>query len=114
MTAGLGLYAAMNALIATAATAAWLLVWRTAAGFGGGTMIVTERIYLAQVAQPSRRAFANGIISAAPVGRLRRRSGGRRLRRRDRRPPRSVHHRGGDQHVRPHRHALPPRSPPAG
>ena len=64
MTAGLGLYAAMNALIATAASAPWLVGWRSAAGFGGGAMIVSERIYLAQVAEPSRRAFANGIVSA--------------------------------------------------
>ena len=64
MTAGLGLYAAMNALIATAASAPWLVGWRTGAGFGGGAMIVSERIYLAQVAEPSRRAFANGIVSA--------------------------------------------------
>ena len=64
MTAGIGLYAAMNALIATAASAPWLVGWRTAAGFGGGAMIVSERIYLAQVAEPSRRAFANGIVSA--------------------------------------------------
>jgi MFS family permease len=65
MTAGLALYGAMNALIATAATAAWLLTWRTTAGFGGGAMIVSERIYLAQSIVPARRAFANGIISAA-------------------------------------------------
>ena len=64
MTAGLGLYASMNALIATAATAGWLLTWRSAAGFGGGAMIVAERIYLAQSVAPARRAFANGIVSA--------------------------------------------------
>lgn len=64
MTGGLGLYAAMNALIATAASAPWLLAWRSIAGFGGGAMIVAERIYLAQVVQPARRAFANGIVSA--------------------------------------------------
>jgi len=64
MTAGLGLYAAMNALIATAASAGWLLAWRSAAGFGGGAMIVSERIYLARVVEPARRAFANGIVSA--------------------------------------------------
>jgi MFS family permease len=64
MTAGLGLYAAMNALIATAASAGWLLTWRTSAGFGGGAMIVSERIYLARVVDPARRAFANGIVSA--------------------------------------------------
>ena len=65
MTGGMGLYAAMNALIATAASAPWLLAWRTFAGFGGGAMIVAERIYIAQVTRPDRRAFANGIISAA-------------------------------------------------
>ncbi|HEY6609408.1 MAG TPA: MFS transporter [Candidatus Limnocylindria bacterium] len=64
MTAGLGFYAAMNALIATAVSAPWLLGWRTLAGFGGGSMIVSERIYLTQIVEPARRAFANGIISA--------------------------------------------------
>jgi MFS family permease len=64
MTAGLALYAAMNALIATAASAGWLLAWRSAAGFGGGAMIVAERIYIVNVVEPARRAFANGIISA--------------------------------------------------
>ena len=65
MTGGLGLYATMNALIATAASAPWLLAWRSLAGFGGGAMIISERIYLAQVVQPARRAFSNAIISAA-------------------------------------------------
>ena len=64
MGAGLGFYASMNALIATAISAPWLLGWRTLAGFGGGSMIVSERIYLAQVVEPARRAFANGIVSA--------------------------------------------------
>ncbi len=65
MTGGVGLYATMNALIATAASAPWLLAWRSLAGFGGGAMIISERIYLAQVVHPARRAFSNGIISAA-------------------------------------------------
>ena len=64
MSAGLGLYAAMNALIATAASAGWLLAWRAAAGLGGGAMIVAERIYVVEITAPARRAFANGIISA--------------------------------------------------
>jgi MFS family permease len=64
MSAGLGFYGLMNAMIATAASAPWLLGWRTAAGFGGGAMIVSERIYLAQIVEPGRRAFANGIVSA--------------------------------------------------
>jgi MFS family permease len=65
LTAGVGFYASMNALIATAANAAWLLTWRTLAGLGGGAMIVSERIYVTEVTDRSRLAFANGIISAA-------------------------------------------------
>ncbi len=65
MTGGVGVYAVMNALIATSAAAPWLIAWRSLAGFGGGAMIVAERIYVTEVTQPSRRAFANGIISAA-------------------------------------------------
>jgi MFS family permease len=65
MAGGLGLYAAMNALIATSAAAPWLIAWRSLAGFGGGAMIVAERIYVTEVTHPGRRAFANGIISAA-------------------------------------------------
>lgn len=65
MTGGIGLYATMNALIATAASAPWLLTWRSLAGFGGGAMLISERIYLAQVVEPARRAFSNGVISAA-------------------------------------------------
>ncbi|CAN5815060.1 tetracycline resistance MFS efflux pump [soil metagenome] len=64
MSGGLGLYAAMNALIATSAAAPWLLAWRSFAGFGGGAMLVSERIYVTEVTHPARRAFANGIISA--------------------------------------------------
>lgn len=62
---GLALYASMNALIATAASAAWLLAWRTLSGFGGGALIVSERIYLTEITVPHRRAFANGVLSAA-------------------------------------------------
>jgi MFS family permease len=62
---GLALYSSMNALIATAASAAWLVAWRALSGFGGGALIVSERIYLTEVTAPERRAFANGILSAA-------------------------------------------------
>jgi DHA1 family multidrug resistance protein-like MFS transporter len=62
---GLALYASMNALIATAASAFWLLAWRTLSGFGGGALIVSERIYLTEITAPERRAFANGVLSAA-------------------------------------------------
>jgi MFS family permease len=65
LTAGVGLYASMNALIATAASAPWLLAWRSIAGFGGGAMIISERIYIAQIVDPARRGFSNGVISAA-------------------------------------------------
>jgi len=65
MSGGVGLYAAMNALIATSSAAPWLIAWRSLAGFGGGAMIVSERIYVTEVTHPARRAFANGIISAA-------------------------------------------------
>ena len=65
LTGGLALYASMNALIATAASAVWLLAWRTMAGFGGGALIVAERIYLVEITPADRRAFANGILSAA-------------------------------------------------
>jgi MFS family permease len=65
LTGGVGLYASMNALIATAASAPWLLAWRSIAGFGGGAMIISERIYIAQIADPARRGFSNGVISAA-------------------------------------------------
>jgi MFS family permease len=65
VSGGLVAYASMNALIATAASAAWLLVWRSLSGFGGGAVIVAERLYLTEVTPPGRRAFANGILSAA-------------------------------------------------
>jgi MFS transporter, DHA1 family, multidrug resistance protein len=65
VSGGLALYASMNALIATAATAAWLVAWRALSGFGGGAVIVSERLYLTEVTDPGRRAFANGILSAA-------------------------------------------------
>lgn len=65
VSAGTALYASMNALIATAASATWLLAWRSLSGFGGGAVIVSERIYLTEITAPGRRAFANGILSAA-------------------------------------------------
>jgi len=65
ISGGMAVYASMNALIATAATAAWLLAWRALSGFGGGAVIVSERVYLADVTPPHRRAFANGVLSAA-------------------------------------------------
>lgn len=65
ISGGLALYSSMNALIATAANAAWLLAWRALSGFGGGALLVSERVYIVEVTRPERRAFANGIVSAA-------------------------------------------------
>jgi MFS transporter, DHA1 family, multidrug resistance protein len=65
LAGGLALYASMNALIATSATAGFLLLWRALAGFGGGALIVTERIYLTEVTPAERRGLANGVLSAA-------------------------------------------------
>ena len=65
LSGGLAVYASMNALIATAASGGWLLLWRTMAGFGGGALIVTERLYLTEITPRARLAFANGILSAA-------------------------------------------------
>jgi MFS transporter, DHA1 family, multidrug resistance protein len=63
--AGIGSYAVANFLIAGAASAGALIFFRGLAGVGGGVMIVGERLYLAQLVESSRLAFANGILSAA-------------------------------------------------
>jgi MFS family permease len=65
ISGGLGLYAAANALIATATNALFLVVWRAVSGIGGGVLIIAERVYVAEVTPQPRRAFANGILSAA-------------------------------------------------
>jgi MFS transporter, DHA1 family, multidrug resistance protein len=65
LAAGIGAYAAANFLIATASSAGLLVAFRGAAGLGGGVMLVGERLYLAQLVEPGRLAFANGVLSAA-------------------------------------------------
>lgn len=65
LAAGIGSYAVANFLIAAAGTAAGLIAFRALAGIGGGVMIVGERLYLVQVADRTRLAFANGVLSAA-------------------------------------------------
>ena len=65
VAAGIGLYAGANILIATATAALPLIVFRGLAGLGGGVNQVAERIYLTAVADRARRAFSNGILSAA-------------------------------------------------
>jgi MFS family permease len=62
---GIGLYAGANLLIATATAALPLILYRGLAGLGGGINQVSERIYLTEVTDRARRAFANGILSAA-------------------------------------------------
>jgi MFS family permease len=65
LAAGIGSYALANFLIATASSAGLLVAFRGAAGLGGGVMLVGERLYLAQLVEPARLAFANGVLSAA-------------------------------------------------
>jgi len=62
---GIGLYAGANVAIAGAASAFQLIVFRAVAGFGSGINQVAERLYVTQVADRARLAFANGILSAA-------------------------------------------------
>lgn len=62
---GIATYAGANVLIATAATAPVLIAYRTLAGLGAGVNLVSTRLYLAQVADPARMAFTNGVLSAA-------------------------------------------------
>lgn len=65
LAAGIGSYAIANFLIAMASSAGILVALRGAAGLGGGVMLVGERLYLAQLVEPARLAFANGVLSAA-------------------------------------------------
>ena len=65
VAAGIGLYAVANILIATASAALPLIVFRGLAGLGGGVNQVAERIYLTEVSARARRAFSQGILSAA-------------------------------------------------
>lgn len=62
---GIGFYAVANLLIATATAAIPLLVYRTAAGIGGGVSAMGERLYLTSVVDRARLAGANGILSSA-------------------------------------------------
>lgn len=62
---GTALYAAANALIATASSAVSLIAYRGIAGLGGGTNIIATRLYISQNADPKRLAFFNSILSAS-------------------------------------------------
>jgi MFS family permease len=63
--AGAAFYASANVLIATATAALPLVIFRAMAGLGGGVMLISERLYIVQVTESGRLAFANGVISAA-------------------------------------------------
>jgi DHA1 family multidrug resistance protein-like MFS transporter len=63
--AGIGVYATANVLIATATAAIPLIAYRATAGLGAGLNQVAERLYVTQVTASARRAFANGVLSAA-------------------------------------------------
>ena len=65
VSAGIGVYAAANVLIAAAGTALSLIAFRSLAGLGSGVNQVSERIYVAQAIDRARLAFANGVLSAA-------------------------------------------------
>jgi MFS family permease len=63
--AGMAVYAGANLLIATAAAALPLIAWRALAGLGGGLSLISERLYVTQVVERGRLAFANGLLSSA-------------------------------------------------
>jgi DHA1 family multidrug resistance protein-like MFS transporter len=65
IVAGIGTYAAANALVATAPTAIALIGYRFVAGLGGGVNMVATRLYISQTAEQASLAFFNSIISAA-------------------------------------------------
>jgi predicted MFS family arabinose efflux permease len=63
--AGSAFYAASNVLIATSTAALPLVIFRAMAGLGGGVMLIAERLYVVQITESARLAFANGVLSAA-------------------------------------------------
>ena len=65
IAAGMAIYGAANALIAAAPNAVTLIGFRALAGFGAGANLVSARLYVSHVAERSRLAFSNSIISAA-------------------------------------------------
>jgi MFS family permease len=65
VAAGIGVYAGANILIATTTAAIPLIAFRSLAGLGGGVNQIAERLYLTEATDRARRAFANGILSAA-------------------------------------------------
>lgn len=62
---GTAIYAAGNALIATAQDALALIAYRSFAGLGAGGNIIGSRVYIAQVAPAERMAMVNGVLASA-------------------------------------------------
>ncbi len=62
---GTGMYAAANALIATAQDAAALIAYRGLAGLGAGGNLLGSRVYITQVAPAERLALVNGVLASA-------------------------------------------------
>jgi MFS family permease len=62
---GTAVYAVANALIATAQSSLTLIGFRGIAGLGAGANLVASRVYIAQVADKTRLAFFNSVLSAA-------------------------------------------------
>ena len=65
VVAGLSTYALANAAIAAATAAVQVVAFRALAGLGSGVNQVAERLYVTQVADRTRLAFANSLLSAA-------------------------------------------------
>lgn len=62
---GTAIYAAGNALIATAQDALALIAYRGFAGLGAGGNLIGTRVYVAQTAAPERMATVNGVLASA-------------------------------------------------
>lgn len=62
---GTGMYAAANALIATAQDALALIAYRGVAGLGAGGNLLGSRVYITQVAPAERMALVNGVLASA-------------------------------------------------
>jgi MFS family permease len=62
---GTAIYAAGNALIATAQDALALIAYRGFAGLGAGGNLIGTRVYVAQTAAPERMATVNGVLGSA-------------------------------------------------
>ena len=65
LPAGLVAYGAASLLTSIAATVAPVVGWRLLSGLGSGAYIVGERLYIRQIVDRARLAFANGLLQAA-------------------------------------------------